>query len=47
MACPYSQPQAAYLLSPRWGLVEIEALSTPGLAPWAKIFRPSGALHLG
>ena len=34
----------AYLLSPRWGLVEIGAILTPGLAPWAKIFRPSGPL---
>ncbi|MGO8734688.1 MAG: hypothetical protein ACLQVM_18080 [Terriglobia bacterium] len=44
MTCPYGQPRAAYFLSPRWGLVEIEALLTPGLAPWAKIFQPSGPL---
>jgi hypothetical protein len=35
-------PRRDLILSPRWGSREQEGPLDPGLAPWAKLYRPSG-----
>ena len=39
---PGRVPASKPFLSPRWGSREPEGFLNPGLAPWAKFFRPSG-----
>jgi hypothetical protein len=38
-------PRRNLILSPRWGSREPEDFLDPGLAPWAKLFRPFGPLR--